>query len=113
MPDLPYSGFHFTELDSMAEQFDLIVKPSQINERFIRSGPTHGISRRIVDAVLAGNMDKQLSCLCFILPVTETYLRTGDEQLTVTAVRTRHRRSRSGTLSSPPSAAFDLLGTFG
>jgi hypothetical protein len=43
----------------MAEHFDLIVKPSQINERFIRRSPTHAISRPIVDAVLAGNMDKQ------------------------------------------------------
>jgi hypothetical protein len=40
-----YSRFYLTQLDSVAEHFYLIVKPSQINERFVRCRPTDAITR--------------------------------------------------------------------
>src|SRR6266581_6632535 len=70
----------------MAEDFDLIDKPSQIVERTVRRRPTDAISSSIVGAVLAGNVDKCLSSLFLILPITQTQLRTTHEQLTVPSV---------------------------
>ena len=69
--------------DSVAEHFDLIVKPSQIDERFVHRRPTDAISRSIVGAVLAGNGNKCPSSLFPVLPVTQAQLRTSHEQLTV------------------------------
>src|SRR6266516_1001784 len=70
----------------MAEHFDLIVKTSQIDEWSVHRRPTDAISRSIVSAILAGNVDKCLSSLFLILPVTQAQLRTSHEQLTVPSV---------------------------